>query len=89
MSPGISNRSPPCDGSRPCDIDQYTPLSGCSKLVVISKNDDTGDTMTEPGKNDHTAHGPTPWSRLWSKVKVPAQLIAGQLIGWALRKWLG
>lgn len=27
--------------------------------------------------------------RLWPKVKTPVQLITTQLIGWALRKWLG
>jgi hypothetical protein len=29
------------------------------------------------------------WRRRWQKMKTPAQVIAGQLIGWALRTWLG
>lgn len=28
-------------------------------------------------------------TRLWPKAKVPLQLLAGQLIGWLLRKLLG
>lgn len=48
--------------------------------------------MAEPSNHDrqnHTAR--QPWQRpsLWPKVKVPAQLIIGQFIGWVLRKWLG
>ncbi|MFJ5984394.1 hypothetical protein [Lentzea sp. NPDC092896] len=48
--------------------------------------------MTEFGKHhqrDQPAHGGWQWSTLWPKVKVAVQVIAGQLIGWALRKWLG
>lgn len=30
-----------------------------------------------------------PWKRLWPKVKTPLQLIIAQLIGWALRTWVG
>jgi hypothetical protein len=29
------------------------------------------------------------WAEIWPKVKTPLQLILGQVIGWALRKWLG
>jgi hypothetical protein len=29
------------------------------------------------------------WRRRWQKMKTPVQVIAGQLIGWALRTWLG
>lgn len=29
------------------------------------------------------------WKELWQKTKTPLQLIIGQLIGCALRKWLG
>ncbi len=49
--------------------------------------------MVNPDNHD-PQHDPGPrlphwWKRLWPKAKVPLQLTAGQLIGWALRKWLG
>ncbi len=48
--------------------------------------------MTESGKHnqdDRTPREVGRWRRLWPKVKVPVQLIAGQLLGWMLHKWLG
>jgi len=29
------------------------------------------------------------WKQLWQKVKTPLQLLVGQIVGWALRKYLG
>lgn len=32
---------------------------------------------------------PRSWAEIWPKIKTPLQLILSQVIGWALRKWLG
>ena len=44
--------------------------------------------------NDNTPQHPLPrvphwWKQTWPMIKVPVQLIAGQLIGWLIRKCLG
>ncbi|MFD6067266.1 hypothetical protein [Amycolatopsis lurida] len=46
------------------------------------------------GHVNHDQQHPAPnaprwWQHVWPRVKVPLQLIAGQLIGWAIRKALG
>jgi hypothetical protein len=48
--------------------------------------------VPEPENNDQQSPNlriPQWWKQVWPKVKVPLQLIAGQLIGWAIRKGLG
>ncbi|SDU53986.1 hypothetical protein [Amycolatopsis keratiniphila] len=48
--------------------------------------------MPGPANHDqlHSApNSPGWWRHAWPKVKVGLQMIAGQLIGWAIRKVLG
>jgi hypothetical protein len=49
----------------------------------MTKTDETSTLGAQTERQDQ------PWKQLWPKVKTPLQLIITQLIGWALRKWLG
>ena len=48
-----------------------------------------------PDTNNHLNRGerrpylPRTWAEMWPKIKTPLQLTLAQLVGWALRKWLG
>ncbi|WP_158075786.1 hypothetical protein [Amycolatopsis coloradensis] len=47
-----------------------------------------------PGPTNHDQQQPALtapgwWRHVWPRVKVPLQVLAGQLIGWAIRKALG
>lgn len=47
---------------------------------------DNGDPIQ---RSERYPNKPRSWAETWPKIKTPLQLILSQVIGWAIRKWLG
>lgn len=43
----------------------------------------SSNNAVRPKQRDHR------YKRFWKKAQTPLQLVIAQIIGWALRKWLG
>jgi hypothetical protein len=47
------------------------------------------DTNDRPNRGERRLYRRRTRAELWPKIKTPLQLTLAQLVGWALRKWLG